>query len=98
MILQNDSWTEHPPGCVIAFKHINIAHTYFSKYVSATRAPPDLMYSVSAVVTVWEIFTCGKVPYHGISCMALPGLLCSGEHLEKPHNAACSDDTYVVKD
>ena len=41
-------------------------------------------------VTVWEIFTCGKVPYHGISCMALPGLLRRGEHLERPHNAACS--------
>ncbi|CAI8034973.1 Tyrosine-protein kinase transforming protein SEA [Geodia barretti] len=34
-------------------------------------------------VTVWEIFTCGKVPYHGISCMALPRLLRAGEHLEK---------------
>ena len=43
-------------------------------------------------VTVWEIFTCGKVPYHGISCMALPGLLRAGEHLEKPYNTACSDD------
>ncbi|CAI8031550.1 Tyrosine-protein kinase transforming protein SEA [Geodia barretti] len=42
-------------------------------------------------VTVWEIFTCGKVPYHGISCMALPRLLRAGEHLEKPYNTACSE-------
>lgn len=49
-----------------------------------------IVFQWSFGVTVWEIFTCGKVPYHGISCMALTGVLRRGEHLERPHNKACS--------
>jgi len=43
-------------------------------------------------VTCWEIFTCGRVPYHGISAMGLLYALKDGERLEKPNNAACSDE------
>ena len=43
-------------------------------------------------VTCWEIFTCGRVPYNGISAMGLLSALKDGERLEKPSNAACSDE------
>ena len=42
-------------------------------------------------VTCWEVFTCGLVPYHGISAMAVLNVLKNGERLDKPDNVACSD-------
>ena len=47
-------------------------------------------------VTMWEIFTCGRVPYAEIHAMG--GLLCElkgGYRLEKPENKACNDDMLV---
>ena len=89
-------------GIYFNFKHaISNVVLYFPVVSTGTghlQWISDCSLQWSYGVTVWEIFTCGKVPYHGISCMALPGLLRSGEHLEKLHNAACSDDKYVVKD
>ena len=43
-------------------------------------------------VTCWEIFSGGRTPYPGISPMDLPYQLMTGLRMEKPHNAACSDD------
>ena len=43
-------------------------------------------------VTVWEIFTCGRVPYSGVPAMSLLKTLQRGERLERPDNEACSDE------
>ena len=41
---------------------------------------------------MWEIFTCGSVPYAGIQVMRLASELRAGERLEKPGNVACLDN------
>ena len=41
-------------------------------------------------VTCWEVFTCGRVPYSGISVLSLMAALRNGERLEPPNNAVCS--------
>ena len=46
-------------------------------------------------VTCWEVFTCGRVPYTGVPAMTLLTELHSGHRLERPTNAACSDQMYV---
>ena len=43
-------------------------------------------------VTVWEIFTCGAIPYGGVHAMSLLKELQRGMRLEKPNNTACHDD------
>ena len=40
-------------------------------------------------VTCWEVFTCGLVPYHGISAMAVLNVLKNGERLDKPVLMEC---------
>ncbi|CAI8054131.1 Tyrosine kinase receptor Cad96Ca [Geodia barretti] len=47
-------------------------------------------------VTMWEIFTCGNVPYNGIHAMGILHELERGAVLEIPDNKACSDDIYQV--
>ena len=47
-------------------------------------------------MTCWEIFTCGQVPYHGVSALAIFRNLKSGERLDKPNNAACPDEMLVT--
>ena len=49
-------------------------------------------------VTMWEIFTCGRVPYAGIHAMGLLKGLKRGERLEKSENKACHDDMFVLND
>ena len=49
-------------------------------------------------VTMWEIFTCGRVPYAGIHAMGLLKELKRGGRLEKPDNKACHDDILVLND
>ena len=46
-------------------------------------------------MTLWEIFTCGRVPYTRIHAMCLLTELKRGETLEKPDNKACHDDMLV---
>ena len=41
---------------------------------------------------MWEMFTCGRVPYAGIHAVRLLKELRKGERLEKPENNACHDD------
>ena len=41
---------------------------------------------------MWEVFTCGSVPYAGIHVMKLASELREGQRLEKPDNAACDDE------
>ena len=43
-------------------------------------------------VTVWEIFTCGRIPYTGIPAMGLLKELQRGQRLERPDNEACLDE------
>ena len=40
---------------------------------------------------MWELFTCGRVPYAGVHAMNLLNVLKRGERLEKPDNQACHD-------
>ncbi len=44
-------------------------------------------------VTCWEVFSGGKGPYPGVDPVSLAGMLENGYRMEKPNNAACSDDT-----
>ena len=43
-------------------------------------------------MTCWEVFSGGKTPYPGIHAMDLPHQLDNGMRLEKPLNAACTDE------
>ena len=47
-------------------------------------------------VTVWELFTCGSVPYSGIPVMSALKAIKAGQRLEKPENAACSNEMLVT--
>ncbi|CAI8033449.1 Proto-oncogene tyrosine-protein kinase receptor Ret [Geodia barretti] len=47
-------------------------------------------------VTVWEIFTCGRIPYTGIPAMGLLKELQRGQRLERPDNEACLDEVYEI--
>ena len=40
---------------------------------------------------MWEVFTCGSVPYAGIHVMKLASELRVGYRLEKPDNVACDE-------
>ena len=44
-------------------------------------------------ITVWEIFSGGKMPYGGLSPMSLPKMLGEGMRLDKPSSLACSEKT-----
>ena len=46
----------------------------------------------SIKVTVWEILTCGRIPYTGLPAMGLLKELQRGERLERPDNEACHDE------
>ena len=46
-------------------------------------------------VTVWEIFSGGKVPYPGVDPLTLIQLLEAGHRMNKPTNAACTDEMSV---
>jgi len=43
-------------------------------------------------VTCWELFTGGRNPYPGVDPVSLPNLLENGHRLDKPNNAACSEE------
>ena len=45
---------------------------------------------------MWEIFTCGRIPYSGVPAMSLLRTLQRGERLERPDNEACSDEMYEI--
>ncbi|CAI8006273.1 Fibroblast growth factor receptor 3 [Geodia barretti] len=47
-------------------------------------------------VTVWEVFTCGRIPYRGIPVMYLLEAIKAGKRLEKPENEACLDEVYEI--
>ena len=43
-------------------------------------------------VTCWEVFSAGKIPYGGVDPLTMIQLLESGRRLDKPSNAACSEE------
>ena len=43
-------------------------------------------------VTCWEVFSLGRTPYPGVDPFTLIKHLEGGGRLDKPSNAACSDD------
>ena len=43
-------------------------------------------------ITCWEVFSGGKMPYPAIPPFSLLSFLQEGHRLEKPPNAACSDE------
>ena len=61
-----------------------------SKTTNVTYSPLQWSYGV----TCWELFTGGKIPYPGVDPVSLSGLLESGHRLDKPKNAACSEEMY----
>ena len=52
----------------------------------------DLYLQWSFGVTVWEVFSLGKTPYPGVDPFALIKYLDKGGRLDKPSNAACSEE------
>ena len=61
-----------------------------SKTTNVTYSPLQWSYGV----TCWELFTGGKIPYPGVDPISLSSLLESGHRLDKPKNAACSEEMY----
>ena len=55
----------------------------------------SLLLKWSFGVTMWEVFTSGRVPFAGIHLLNLLNQLLSGKRLEKPNNEACNDDLLV---
>ena len=47
-------------------------------------------------VTCWELFTGGKIPYPGVDPVSLSSHLENGHRLDKPNNAACSEEMLVL--
>ena len=47
-------------------------------------------------VTCWEVFSLGKNPYPGVDPFSLIRYLERGERLDKPLNAACSLEMWVM--
>ncbi|CAI8027539.1 Tyrosine-protein kinase transforming protein SEA [Geodia barretti] len=47
-------------------------------------------------VTMWEVFSAGKNPYPGVDPFTLIKHLDDGGRLEKPTNAACSQEIYTL--
>ena len=47
-------------------------------------------------VTCWEVYTGGKGPYPGIHPVELPRKLDMGYRMEKPLNAACTNEMYEI--
>ena len=45
---------------------------------------------------MWEIFTCGRVPYSEVPATSLLRTLQRGQRLARPDNYACSDNMYVA--
>ena len=43
-------------------------------------------------VTMWEVYSGGKLPYPGVTSSELIRHIASGGRLSKPENAACSDE------
>ena len=46
-------------------------------------------------VTCWEVFNVGRIPYPGVNPFSLIKFLEEGKRLDKPSNAACSDEMWV---
>ena len=47
-------------------------------------------------VTCWEVFSCGKIPYGGVAPSSVLRLLKSDQRMEKPENAACTDEMLAI--
>ena len=48
-------------------------------------------------VTCWEIYSLGRTPYPGLDPSSLIKFLEAGNRLEKPTNAACTDEMWAVR-
>ncbi len=45
----------------------------------------------------WEVFTCGMPPYSTMIPKEVISALNEGKRLEKPSNAVCSEEMYLIK-
>ena len=43
-------------------------------------------------VTVWEVFSGGRSPYPGVDPLGMVELLETGRRMNRPTNAACTDE------
>ena len=65
--------------------------SYFANFSTIHSATSRIL-QWSYGVTVWEIFSGGKAPYPGVDPLTLMQLLESGRRMNKPANAAFSDE------
>ena len=70
----------HPPTCSAS----TVIYTLHDFYLSL------LQWSFG--VTCWEVFSAGKIPYGGVDPLTMIQLLESERRLDKPSNAACSEE------
>ena len=61
-----------------------------NKRLNITVSPTLIQWSFG--VTVWEVYSGGRLPYPGVASPALIRHVESGGRLSKPENPACSDE------
>ena len=64
--------------------------SYTPPHPPASKSLLHLQWSYG--ILCWEIFSGGKTPYPGVHPVDVPRQLDTGYRLEKPVNAACSDE------
>ena len=56
------------------------------------HALPNHIFQWSFGVTCWEVFSLGRSPYPGVDPFTLVKYLEEGKRLDKPNNAACTNN------
>jgi len=66
---------------------------HWPSVLSSVAGYPSLHIQWSFGVTCWEVFSAGEIPYPSLHPRQVLNMLEEGERMERPRNAACSEDT-----
>ena len=92
----SDGWLPKPLKIAYTLRLLMwLDHLSQQVFLWPTWFPTNFSIQWSYGVTVWEIFTCVRVPYAGMHAMSLLSELKSGYRLEKPGNMACNNAMLV---